>query len=143
MRSPTSLLPMCTEADAQHVGLAAVAQTQLHRMNFSVVKIMDFKMSVGGRDSHGHPRRGQVDLSYAHPSIPRVAESFYSRFLQPPLDDSRVTVHSRATMGIRCVYPWVVKAWLRPKLTFTAEASTPLHILKGWSYSRYSPKCGR
>eukprot|EP00955_Chlamydomonas_euryale_P080811 363475-Chlamydomonas_euryale.AAC.7 len=34
-----------------------------------------------------------------------------------------------ATLGIRCAYPRPVEAWLRPKLSFTAEASKPLRML--------------
>eukprot|EP00955_Chlamydomonas_euryale_P057686 356868-Chlamydomonas_euryale.AAC.23 len=59
-------------------------------------------MGKWGPDSHGQPRRGQVDLSYLHPSIPRVVESFYTRFLQLPLEYSRVTVHSRCGYGDTC-----------------------------------------
>eukprot|EP00955_Chlamydomonas_euryale_P031537 331086-Chlamydomonas_euryale.AAC.1 len=56
-------------------------------------------------DSHGRPRRGQVDLSYAHPSNPRGVESFYIRFLQLPLDYGRVAVHSRCNFGDTLLVP--------------------------------------
>eukprot|EP00955_Chlamydomonas_euryale_P065919 359397-Chlamydomonas_euryale.AAC.12 len=56
-------------------------------------------MGKWGPDSHGHPRRGQVDLSYAYPSIPRVVQSLYVRFLQLPLDCGHVKVHSRCDYG--------------------------------------------